>query len=83
MSMSNNVFSPPVERDILRRGEYLNPLLCISVHEHAWMSSGYGVWGKEEYIKKFWTAVDWERVTGHYLYWSRLQNAPAVYPWPA
>ncbi|KAI0356667.1 hypothetical protein OH77DRAFT_1436280 [Trametes cingulata] len=43
-------------------GNVLYPLLCVSVHEHAWVSAGYGVWGKEEYMKRFWTVVDWERV---------------------
>ncbi|KAI0643686.1 Manganese/iron superoxide dismutase [Trametes meyenii] len=43
-------------------GEVLFPLLCVSVHEHAWVSAGYGVWGKEEYMKRFWTVVDWQRV---------------------
>ncbi|KIY72874.1 manganese and iron superoxide dismutase [Cylindrobasidium torrendii FP15055 ss-10] len=44
-------------------GDVLYPLLCVSVHEHAWMAAGYGVWGKEEWLKKFWTVVDWERVS--------------------
>jgi superoxide dismutase, Fe-Mn family len=43
--------------------ETLYPLFCISVHEHAWMSAGYGVWGKEEWTKKFWSVVDWERAS--------------------
>ena len=43
-------------------GDILTPLLCVSVQEHAWVGSGYGVWGKEEYLKQFWTVVDWERV---------------------
>jgi superoxide dismutase, Fe-Mn family len=43
-------------------GDILTPLLCVSVHEHAWVGGGYGVWGKEEYLKQFWTVVNWERV---------------------
>lgn len=39
-------------------GETLFPLLCLSVHEHAWMTD-YGLWGKEEYLRNFWEAVDW------------------------
>lgn len=42
-------------------GQNLIPLLCISVHEHAWITD-YGVWGKEEYLKRFWGAVNWEKV---------------------
>jgi len=45
-----------------RVGEQLTPLFCISVHEHVWMSAGLGVWGKEEYLRRFWTALDWARV---------------------
>ncbi|KZW03887.1 hypothetical protein EXIGLDRAFT_758203 [Exidia glandulosa HHB12029] len=45
-----------------RPAEDLLPLFCISVHEHAWMAAGYGVWGKEEYLRRFWGALDWSRV---------------------
>jgi Fe-Mn family superoxide dismutase len=47
-------------------GDILTPLLCLSVQEHAWVGTGYGVWGKEEYIKRFWTVVDWARVDQAY-----------------
>ena len=44
-------------------GSTLYPLFCVSVHEHAWMSAGYGIWGKEEYLKRFWTVLDWKNVS--------------------
>lgn len=47
-------------------GEILFPLLCISIHEHAWLGAGYGIWGKEEYLKRFWSVVNWQRVSEHY-----------------
>ncbi|TFK56039.1 hypothetical protein OE88DRAFT_1652618 [Heliocybe sulcata] len=47
-------------------GETLYPLFCVSVHERAWMSSGYGVWGKEEYMKRFWTVLNWKKVSQRY-----------------
>ncbi len=47
-------------------GRTLFPLLCVSVHEHAWLSAGYGVWGKEEYMKRFWSVVDWKQVSAHF-----------------
>ncbi|KAG6919298.1 hypothetical protein DXG01_007430 [Tephrocybe rancida] len=47
----------------LHLGEVLYPLFCISVHEHAWMAAGYGVWGKEEWLKQFWAVVDWKKVS--------------------
>jgi len=30
------------------------------------MSAGYGVWGKEEYLKRFWTVLDWMKVSHVY-----------------
>lgn len=42
-------------------GEELFPLLCVSVHERDWLPD-YGMWGKEEYLMRFWECVDWERV---------------------
>ncbi len=32
----------------------------------AWMSAGYGVWGKEEWMKKFWSVLDWAKVSDTY-----------------
>jgi len=26
------------------------------------MSAGFGVWGKEDWLKEFWTVLDWEKV---------------------
>ncbi|KAI0771542.1 Manganese/iron superoxide dismutase [Trametes elegans] len=49
--------------DFARLGDVLYPLLCVSVHEHAWVSAGYGVWGKEEYMKRFWTVVNWKNAS--------------------
>jgi Fe-Mn family superoxide dismutase len=44
----------------------LHPLFCVSVNEHVWMSAGYGVWGKEEYLKRFWGCLDWKTVSEEY-----------------
>ena len=44
-------------------GTHLYPLFCVSVHEHAWLTAGYGIWGKEEYLKRFWTVLDWKKVS--------------------
>lgn len=46
------------QRDV--RSE-LYPLLCLSIHEHAWLEE-YGIWGKEAYVTNFWNAVDWPKV---------------------
>lgn len=43
------------------RGEELYPLLCISVHERDWLPD-YGMWGKEEYLMRWYECVDWNRV---------------------
>jgi superoxide dismutase, Fe-Mn family len=57
----------PVSRvEALNTGEVLYPLFCISVHEHAWLSAGFGVWGKEEWLKKFWSVLDWKKVSNSY-----------------
>jgi Fe-Mn family superoxide dismutase len=50
-------------------GETLFPLFCISVHECAWITAGYGVWGKEEWLKHFWTVLDWSKVSQAYGKW--------------
>ncbi|RPD62027.1 manganese and iron superoxide dismutase [Lentinus tigrinus ALCF2SS1-7] len=54
------------DKDPQKIGDMLYPLLCVSVHEHAWVGAGYGVWGKEEYMKRFWSVVDWEKVNRLY-----------------
>jgi len=55
--------------DLTTLGETLFPLFCISVHERAWISAGYGVWGKEEWLKHFWTVLDWSKVSEAYKTW--------------
>ncbi|KAF8609274.1 hypothetical protein BDV93DRAFT_484731 [Ceratobasidium sp. AG-I] len=57
--------------DFTKAGNILSPLFCISVNEHAWISSGYGVWGKEEYLKQFWSVLDWEKVSRNSEHWTR------------
>ncbi|THV05347.1 hypothetical protein K435DRAFT_773795 [Dendrothele bispora CBS 962.96] len=46
--------------------ETFYPLFCVSVHEHAWLAAGYGVWGKERWLKEFWNVLDWEKVSRAY-----------------
>ena len=43
-------------------GDVIYPLFCVPVYEHAWMSAGFGVWGKEDWLREFWTVLDWEKV---------------------
>ncbi|KAL4241474.1 hypothetical protein ABKN59_000104 [Abortiporus biennis] len=57
----NMTAQTPSAADITRVGEKLYPLLCLSMHEHAWVAAGYGVWGKQEYVKRFWSVVNWEK----------------------
>jgi Fe-Mn family superoxide dismutase len=28
-----------------------------------WMAGGYGVWGKEEYLRRLWDVVNWAKVS--------------------
>lgn len=53
-------------------GQTLFPLFCVSAHEHAWMAAGYGVWGKETYLERFWSCLDWAAVRDSYALYSRF-----------
>lgn len=70
--VAESIYKEPIEEpltktDLLDAAEQiLFPLCCVSVHEHAWMAAGYGIWGKEEWLKKFWTVLDWEKVSKSY-----------------
>ncbi|KAF9535060.1 Manganese/iron superoxide dismutase [Crepidotus variabilis] len=55
------------ERGVLHAGGTLYPLFCIPTYEHAWMSAGFGVWGKEDWLKEFWTVLDWEKISRLYI----------------
>jgi superoxide dismutase, Fe-Mn family len=55
-------------------GQTLYPLFCVSVHEHAWMAAGYGVWGKERYLDRFWTCLDWAAVRDAYARYTRPKH---------
>lgn len=54
-------YSPQDSHDLTALGEYIYPLFCISVHEHCWLLD-HGIWGKEKYLKEFWTVIDWNQV---------------------
>lgn len=28
-----------------------------------WLAGGYGIWGKEEYLKRYWSVVNWAKVS--------------------
>ncbi|KAF5387608.1 hypothetical protein D9615_000083 [Tricholomella constricta] len=65
---------PRTKAEMLNIGEVLHPLFCISVNEHAWMAAGYGVWGKEEWLKQFWTVINWEKVSKSYAEFYKENN---------
>lgn len=54
---------PTSTASMLNVGQVLYPLFCVSVHEHAWLSAGYGVWGREEWLRQFWKVLDWQKVS--------------------
>lgn len=56
----------PHERKHYALGDVLYPLFCVPVQEAAWVTAGYGVWGQEEWMKKFWTVLDWNKVSQRY-----------------
>lgn len=43
----------------------LHPLLCLSVHEHCYLTD-YGVWGRKDYVENWWTFIDWTKVSEAY-----------------
>ncbi|KDR83513.1 hypothetical protein GALMADRAFT_235700 [Galerina marginata CBS 339.88] len=47
-------------------GKTIFPLFCVPVYEHAWMSAGFGVWGKEAWLREFWSVLDWRKVSKAY-----------------
>ncbi|KIY45940.1 hypothetical protein FISHEDRAFT_48500 [Fistulina hepatica ATCC 64428] len=52
----------PSSEMMLNASVTLFPLFCVSVHEHNWLSAGFGVWGKEAWMREFWSVLDWEKV---------------------
>lgn len=46
-------------------GKEVFPLACISLHPHCYLAD-YGVWGREEYVRRWWGAVDWAKVEENY-----------------
>jgi len=65
-NMEQKPKEPMNKAQAINLGQVLYPLFCVSVHEHAWMSAGYGVWGKEKWLSKFWTVLDWQKVSSAY-----------------
>jgi Fe-Mn family superoxide dismutase len=63
--------SPGGHTSLNTLGETLYPLFCVSVHEHAWMAGGYGVWGKDAYLERFWSCLDWSAVRDTYSSYAR------------
>ncbi|TFK29324.1 hypothetical protein FA15DRAFT_664252 [Coprinopsis marcescibilis] len=64
--VANRDTSPGDAATIKTVGQVLFPLFCVPVYEHSWMSAGYGVWGKEEWLKQLWSVIDWEKVSQSY-----------------
>ncbi|KAG6849633.1 hypothetical protein H0H93_006756 [Arthromyces matolae] len=65
MTAKSNVYKPAEDQprtgktDALHNlGAELYPLFCLPIYEHMWMSAGFGVWGKEEWLKEFWSCRD-------------------------
>jgi len=61
-----NYRPPRTKSDTINAGEVLYPLFCISVQEHAWITAGYGVWGKEAWLREFWNVLNWRQVSVGY-----------------
>jgi Fe-Mn family superoxide dismutase len=46
-------------------GRAIHPLACVSTHPHCYFED-YGLWGRDEYVKNWWGAVDWRKVEQAY-----------------
>ncbi|KAK4046528.1 hypothetical protein OIV83_005980 [Microbotryomycetes sp. JL201] len=62
---TKSLFSDVVELSRGTDGTRLYPLACVSVHPHCYLQD-YGVWGREQYVKNWWSAVDWRKVEQAY-----------------
>lgn len=69
-SIHSSPSTNPIEQDPRRLSERIFPLFCMSVHERMWVGAGYGVWGKEEYVRRFFGVLDWEKVARAYMKWA-------------
>lgn len=68
--------APPPMRSVtkaLSPGTHIYPLLCLSVHPHCYLAD-YGVWGREEYVKNWWKAVDWKAVEENFEKYSEASR---------
>ncbi|GAA5983569.1 hypothetical protein JCM11641_007287 [Rhodosporidiobolus odoratus] len=51
-------------------GKQLHPLVALSTHPHCYLED-YGLWGRDEYVKRWWGAVDWKKVEEAYEAFTR------------
>ncbi|KAG2029625.1 Manganese/iron superoxide dismutase [Suillus americanus] len=65
----------PSARSLRNLGEKIYPLFCVSIHEHCWLLD-HGVWGKEKYMKEFWSVLNWETVNERYLTFTNTKFGP-------
>ncbi|KAJ7122810.1 Manganese/iron superoxide dismutase [Mycena epipterygia] len=67
-SSPSDDYRPPKNKSELLNasGDVLYPLFCVSVQEHAWITAGYGVWGKEAWLREFWNVLNWKQVDEAY-----------------
>ncbi|GJN90532.1 hypothetical protein Rhopal_003543-T1 [Rhodotorula paludigena] len=59
------IYSSVTPHAAARIGQSLHPLACISTHPHCYLAD-YGLWGRDEYVKKWWGAVDWAKIEDAY-----------------
>jgi len=58
--------NPKNTAEALNNEKVIFPLFCLPVYEHAWMSAGFGIWGREAWLKEFWSVLDWKKVNESY-----------------
>lgn len=62
-------------KSLRKMGETIYPLFCVSIHEHCWLLD-HGVWGKEKYMKEFWSVLNWEKANERYLTFNKANAGP-------
>ncbi|PYH42672.1 mitochondrial 37S ribosomal protein mS42 [Aspergillus saccharolyticus JOP 1030-1] len=55
----------PTQKEMAPGAVDVQPILCVNTWEHVWMMD-YGIAGKEEYLERWWSRINWEVVVDNY-----------------
>ena len=67
MERASDILYGPEPAEVRSRmqmaGLKLYPLFCLSMFEHNWINAELGIWGKEEYVRRFFGVVNWKKAS--------------------